>query len=94
MLTSPLRNLTSVIMSPNDISSAMSLAIRSAWLIATSTPISDVNSQAFLGLLTRAMTRWMPNSNRAMVDTTKLFSSSPVTAATTWAVLMPTSLNT
>ncbi len=50
-------------MSPSDISSAISFAIRSAWFRATSTPMSRVNNQAFLGLLTRAMTRGTLNSN-------------------------------
>ena len=68
-------------MSPSDISSAMSLAIRSAWSRATSTPIAGVKSQALRGLFTRAITRGTENSERAIVATTRLSSSAPVTTA-------------
>src|SRR4030042_1364574 len=62
--------------------------------MATSTPISGVKSQAFLGLFTRAITRGTPNSKRAMVVMTRLASSSPVTAANTWASPIPAASRT
>ena len=53
--------------------------------------MSGLNSHAFLGLLTRAMVRGTLYSKRASIQTTKFASSSPVTAATTLAVVTPAS---
>ena len=65
----------SVIMSPIDISSATSRAIRSAWFTAASMPIKGVNSHAFFGLFTRPITLRTPYSRRASVPMTRLFSA-------------------
>ena len=48
----------------------------------TSTPHWSLNIHSFFGLLTRATTRGTPNSCLASSETTRLSSSSPVTAAT------------
>ena len=55
----------------------------------TSTPHSSLNIHSFFGLFTRATTRGTPNSCLASSDTTRLSSSSPVTAATTSARSAP-----
>ena len=77
-----------------DISSTTIWPIISAWLIAASTPIPTLNSQALFGLLTRATTREQLNSNFAIVEATRLISSLPVTQATTSAVSILTEAKT
>ena len=52
---------------------------------ATSTPQVSLNIHSLSGLLMRAMTRGTPNSCLESSDTTRLSSSSPVTATTTSA---------
>ena len=81
----PRRSLSSVIMSPSDISCSIRLARMSAWLSATSTRNLASNSQALRGSLIVAIVRATLKRSRAMKHSDRFSASLAIDATSTCA---------